>query len=79
MTRIAEIEMILVPILSHMEIVGIPMRADILDQFLHDMRRDLAELDLEILPAMRTAGFDPHLDYNPISKTYLQSPRNLSR
>jgi DNA polymerase I-like protein with 3'-5' exonuclease and polymerase domains len=70
--QIAEIEMALVPVLSHMEIVGIPLRADLLDAELSSLSRKRSEIDTQIESAMRASGFDPALDYSPVSKTYLQ-------
>ena len=63
MNRIAEIEMSLVPIMSHMEIVGIPLRSDILTKELADLEGRVSQLDCEILPAMQAVGFDPYLEY----------------
>ena len=72
MNRIAEIEMSLVPIMSHMEIVGIPLRADILIKELDELQGRVAQLDREILPAMQAVGFDPYLEYSAKSGNYLQ-------
>jgi DNA polymerase-1 len=74
LTTIANIEMQLVPIMAHMEIVGIPMRAELLDEALAKFHAEQATIEAQILPAMQVAGFDPYLDYSTISKTYLQPP-----
>ena len=64
--------MSLVPIMSHMEIVGIPLRADILIKELADLEGRVSQLDAEILPAMQAVGFDPYLEYSAKSDNYLQ-------
>jgi DNA polymerase I-like protein with 3'-5' exonuclease and polymerase domains len=74
--KIAQIEMALVPVASHMEIVGIPLRADLLDAELAALNQKLLSIDTQIESAMRESGFDPSLDYSPVSKTYLQVPKN---
>jgi DNA polymerase I-like protein with 3'-5' exonuclease and polymerase domains len=74
--KIAQIEMALVPVASHMEIVGIPLRADLLDAELAALNQKLLSIDTQIESAMREGGFDPSLDYSPVSKTYLQQPKN---
>jgi DNA polymerase I-like protein with 3'-5' exonuclease and polymerase domains len=72
--RIAGLEMELVTVMSHTEIVGIPLRADILDEELLKFKEDLDEIDRQILSAMEVADFDPFLNYGPVSKTYLKPP-----
>jgi 3'-5' exonuclease len=72
---VADIEMRLVPILSHAELVGIPMQAELLDAELGAAPKRLAEIDARIEAAMRASGFDPSLDYRPKSKTYLEHPK----
>jgi DNA polymerase I-like protein with 3'-5' exonuclease and polymerase domains len=75
MEQIAQIEMALAPILSHMEIVGIPLRADLLDAELRTLSGKQSEIDTQIQAEMKASGFDPTLDYSPVSKTYLQHPK----
>jgi DNA polymerase I-like protein with 3'-5' exonuclease and polymerase domains len=74
MNRIAQIEMQLVPIMAHMELVGIPLKADLLDEALARFSAERLAIEAQIWLAMQAVGFDPYLDYSPQSKTYLQPP-----
>jgi putative DNA primase/helicase len=69
---VARLEMQLVPIMAHMELVGIPLRADLLDDALERFKVERTAIETQIVPAMQDLGFDPYLDYSPVSKAYLQ-------
>ena len=77
MEWVAGLEMSLVPVMSHMELVGIPLRADLLDSELSSLSGKRSVIDVQIEEAMKASGFDPTLDYSPVSKTYLQQPKKL--
>jgi putative DNA primase/helicase len=74
MTEISQIEMELVPTMAHMEIIGVPLMTNILEEALAGFAAERVGIEEKILPAMRAVGFDPHLDYSPISKFYLKAP-----
>jgi DNA polymerase I-like protein with 3'-5' exonuclease and polymerase domains len=59
MNTIAQIEMQLVPIMAHMEIIGIRLRVDLLDDALAKFTVERAAIEAQILPAMRAVGFSP--------------------
>ena len=75
LSRIAQIEMALVPVFAHMEIVGIPLRADLLAGALETLDVKIKGVDQEIAAAMVQQGFDPTLDYSKVSKNYLGAPK----
>jgi len=70
--------MTLLPMMVHMELVGIPLRTDLLDEALVKFKAARAAIQEQILPVMQAAGFDPFLDYSPVSKTYRQPPKKPS-